>query len=71
MKSSSRPWRTLSFLTSLIVTLLVIRSAPSHASMSADFDTTGPQKFHSRPVPRIGGAGMLAALLASDSLARR
>ena len=55
----------LSFLTSLIVTLAVVRSAPAHARLSSDFDTTGPQKFHSRPVPRIGGVGMLAALAAS------
>jgi UDP-N-acetylmuramyl pentapeptide phosphotransferase/UDP-N-acetylglucosamine-1-phosphate transferase len=55
----------LSFLTSLVVTLLVVRSAASHERLSADFDITGPQKFHSRPVPRIGGIGMLAAVLAS------
>ena len=55
----------LSFLTSLVVTLLVVRSAASHERLSADFNITGPQKFHSRPVPRIGGIGMLAAVLAS------
>ena len=55
----------LSFLTSLVVTLLVVRSAASHERLSADFNINGPQKFHSRPVPRIGGVGMLAAVLAS------
>ena len=55
----------LSFLTSLVVTLAVVRSAPSHGRLSSDFDTTSPQKFHDRPVPRIGGVAMLAALLAS------
>jgi UDP-N-acetylmuramyl pentapeptide phosphotransferase/UDP-N-acetylglucosamine-1-phosphate transferase len=55
----------LSFLTSLFVTLLVIRSAGSHARLSGDHDTQGPQKFHSRPVPRIGGVGMLAAIVSS------
>ncbi|MFZ2648527.1 MAG: glycosyltransferase [Burkholderiaceae bacterium] len=58
----------LSFLTSLIVTLLVVRSAATHARLSADFDTTGPQKFHARPVPRVGGIGMLSALVASACL---
>ncbi len=55
----------LSFLTSLVVTLLVVRSASSHERLSADFDITGPQKFHSRPVPRVGGVGMLVALVVS------
>ena len=58
----------LSFLTSLVVTLLVVRSSDSHARLSADFNTTGPQKFHARPVPRVGGVGMLCALLASACL---
>ena len=53
---SSHPMSALilSFLTSLVVTLFVVRSASSHERLSADFDVTGPQKFHSRPVPRIG-----------------
>ena len=52
----------VSFLTSLVVTLLVVRSASLHSSMSADHDFSGPQKFHTRPVPRIGGAGVLVAM---------
>ena len=58
----------LSFLMSLVITLLVVRSSDSHARLSADFNTTGPQKFHARPVPRVGGVGMLCALLASACL---
>lgn len=58
----------LSFLTSLLVTLVVVRSAGSHARLSADHDTQGPQKFHTRPVPRIGGVGMFAATVASGLL---
>ena len=58
----------LSFLTSLMVTLLVVRTASSHAGISSDFDTTGPQKFHEHPVPRVGGIGMMCALLASACL---
>jgi UDP-N-acetylmuramyl pentapeptide phosphotransferase/UDP-N-acetylglucosamine-1-phosphate transferase len=52
----------LAFLTSLIATLLVVRSASLHAWMSADSDLTGPQKFHTRAVPRIGGIGVLVAM---------
>jgi len=52
----------LSFLTSLVATLLVVRSASLHAWMSADTDFTGPQKFHTRAVPRIGGVGVLVAM---------
>ena len=52
----------VSFLTSLAVTLLVVRSASLHSWMSADHDFTGPQKFHTRAVPRIGGAAILVAM---------
>lgn len=44
----------LSFATSLVVSLLIIRSASLHGALS-DTDLSGPQKFHARPVPRIGG----------------
>lgn len=60
----------LSFLTSLLVTMLVVRSAGRHAWLSADHDLSGPQKFHSTPVPRIGGLGISAALLAGAVLAQ-
>jgi UDP-N-acetylmuramyl pentapeptide phosphotransferase/UDP-N-acetylglucosamine-1-phosphate transferase len=52
----------ISFLTSLVVTLLVVRSASLHSWMSADHDFSGPQKFHTRAVPRIGGFGVLVAM---------
>ena len=52
----------VSFLTSLVVTLLVVRSASLHSRMSADHDFSGPQKFHTHAVPRIGGAGVLVAM---------
>jgi UDP-N-acetylmuramyl pentapeptide phosphotransferase/UDP-N-acetylglucosamine-1-phosphate transferase len=54
----------LSFLTSCVFSLIVVRSADRHAKHSGDHDMTGPQKFHSRPVPRIGGLGVLAGVLA-------
>ncbi len=60
----------LSFLTSLVVTLLVVRSAERHAHHSADHDLSGPQKFHSTPVPRVGGVGVFVAMLAGVTLAQ-
>jgi UDP-N-acetylmuramyl pentapeptide phosphotransferase/UDP-N-acetylglucosamine-1-phosphate transferase len=53
-----------SFLTAFTVTLLIVRSAGQHARLSADHDLSGPQKFHSRPVPRVGGVAVFAAIVA-------
>ena len=60
----------LTFLTSLFSTLLVIRSADGHAGHSADHDLSGPQKFHSRAVPRIGGLGVFVGVLAGVTWAQ-
>jgi len=54
---------TFSFLTSFVVTLLIVRSSRRHGRLSADHDLSGPQKFHTRPVPRIGGVSIMAAFL--------
>lgn len=51
------------FAVSLCVTLLIVHSTKMHASLTMDSDVSGPQKFHARPVPRIGGVGILAGLL--------
>lgn len=53
----------VAFAVSLAVTLLVVRSVKSHARFSLDHDLSGPQKFHARAVPRIGGVGIFAGLL--------
>lgn len=55
----------LGFLVSLLVTLLIVRYAHLHEKFSTDTDFSGVQKFHARPVPRVGGIGILAGLLAS------
>jgi UDP-N-acetylmuramyl pentapeptide phosphotransferase/UDP-N-acetylglucosamine-1-phosphate transferase len=60
----------MSFVVSLIVTLLVVRSNDRHAHLSADHDLDGPQKFHVHPVPRIGGVGVLIAMLSGALLAQ-
>ena len=54
----------VAFLASLIVTLWVVRAARSAGHAAHDSDLSGPQKFHVRPVPRIGGLGIVAGVLA-------
>lgn len=58
------------FLVGLVATLLIMRSSMRHAHLSADHDLSGPQKFHGRPVPRVGGAGIMAALVAGGVIAQ-
>lgn len=59
----------LSFTVSLLSTLAVLRSADRHSRLSADTEISGPQKFHTRPVPRIGGLCVLIAMCAGVLLA--
>ncbi|UXH77619.1 MraY family glycosyltransferase [Roseateles amylovorans] len=51
------------FAVAAVVTLYVVHSSTRHGHFSADHDLSGPQKFHSRPVPRIGGVGIFVGLL--------
>ena len=57
------------FVVALIATLFIMRSTMRHGHLSADHDLTGPQKFHSRPVPRVGGLGVMAGIVAGVVLA--
>lgn len=54
---------SISFVVSLVVTLLVIRYDHLHSHLSADHDMTGVQKFHAVAVPRVGGVGIYAGAL--------
>lgn len=45
----------IAFFTSLITTIIIIRTQSLHGKMSGDQDFDGPQKFHTKAVPRIGG----------------
>ncbi|HEY1090373.1 MAG TPA: glycosyltransferase [Burkholderiaceae bacterium] len=47
-----------SFGVALIATLFLVRSSHLHGGLTSDHDFSGPQKFHSRAVPRIGGLGI-------------
>jgi UDP-N-acetylmuramyl pentapeptide phosphotransferase/UDP-N-acetylglucosamine-1-phosphate transferase len=55
------------FFASFITTLLIIRFKHLHSHLSADSDLSGPQKFHTKIVPRIGGisiaGGVFVAIL--------
>ncbi len=57
------------FLVAVLTTLLIMRSGMRHGHISSDHDLSGPQKFHGRPVPRVGGAGILAAIVAGGVIA--
>lgn len=59
----------LALLISALVTLLVIRSGRLHSALTGDNDLQGPQKFHSRPVPRVGGVGIFLAMAGVVALA--
>jgi UDP-N-acetylmuramyl pentapeptide phosphotransferase/UDP-N-acetylglucosamine-1-phosphate transferase len=51
------------FLTSFVITLLIIRLKHLHQRYSADTDLSGPQKFHTIAVPRIGGISIAVSLM--------
>ncbi|MCL1886913.1 MAG: glycosyltransferase [Betaproteobacteria bacterium] len=53
----------LSFFVSLIVTLLIVRFQNVHGKYTADHDLTGVQKFHAQVVPRVGGIGIMCAMI--------
>jgi UDP-N-acetylmuramyl pentapeptide phosphotransferase/UDP-N-acetylglucosamine-1-phosphate transferase len=57
----------VSFAASFAVTLWVVRSAERLARVAGDHQLDGPQKFHHRPVPRIGGAGIVVGVLAGTA----
>ena len=45
----------IAFFSAFISTILIVRTQKLHGSISGDQDFDGPQKFHTRAVPRIGG----------------
>ncbi len=52
----------ISFILSSLITLLVIKKAKWYTA-AMDTDVLGVQKFHSRAVPRIGGIGIILAVI--------
>ncbi|NKI95079.1 glycosyltransferase [Rhizobacter sp. SG703] len=57
------------FIAGLLATLFIMRSSLRHGHLSADHDLSGPQKFHTRPVPRVGGGGIMLAVLVGAGIA--
>jgi UDP-GlcNAc:undecaprenyl-phosphate/decaprenyl-phosphate GlcNAc-1-phosphate transferase len=55
----------LAFFISLISTLALIRYQHLHEKISSDYDLSGPQKFHTQAVPRVGSIGIFLALICS------
>ena len=55
----------LSFGVSAASTLLLVHASKGRGSLFIDKDFTKPQKFHSVPVSRAGGVGVLLGVLAS------
>lgn len=56
------------FVAAFAVTLAVVRSAKRLEGLAGDHDLSGPQKFHARPVPRIGGVGIVVGVAAGAGL---
>jgi UDP-N-acetylmuramyl pentapeptide phosphotransferase/UDP-N-acetylglucosamine-1-phosphate transferase len=54
---------TLSMMAALALALGLVRAAPLRLRMAHDNDLSGPQKFHVRPVPRIGGLAVFAGVV--------
>lgn len=58
-------WILLSaFCISFVVTIAVVRSRGALSTHASDADLDGPQKFHHKAVPRIGGLGILLGTVA-------
>ncbi len=56
------------FFTSFIATILIIRTQKLHGRFSADLNLDGPQKFHTKSVPRIGGIAIGLGIFAAIAL---
>ncbi|MBL8289948.1 MAG: glycosyltransferase family 4 protein [Rubrivivax sp.] len=53
------------FTCSFAITMFVVHATKTRGALLLDSDTSGPQKFHARPVARVGGIGIFAGLLAA------
>lgn len=53
----------LSIASAWLMTALTLRASHRYGDVFHDHDLTGPQKMHSRPVPRIGGCGVVVGVV--------
>jgi UDP-N-acetylmuramyl pentapeptide phosphotransferase/UDP-N-acetylglucosamine-1-phosphate transferase len=58
----------LSFFVSVLLTGWVVHHLGRGDSRALDHDVSGPQKFHDRAVPRVGGVGIFAGMVAGAAL---
>lgn len=56
------------FFTSFIITIIIICTEKLHGMLSADTDLNGPQKFHNKAVPRIGGLAIVLGIFMSITI---
>lgn len=59
----------LAFVLSLVITLGLIRYQHLHERVTNDCDLSGPQKFHTHAVPRIGGIGIALSIFITSLIA--
>lgn len=52
-------------IVSFAVSMLIVLTQGWHGPLSLDQDVTSAQKFHKKPVPRIGGIALLLGMLAT------
>lgn len=50
---------------------LIVRFGRLHAGLSFDLPHSGPQKFHTRPTPRVGGVTVFAGAIAAAMVMRQ
>jgi len=55
----------VAFFTSFIITIIIIRTQTLHGSISGDSNFDGPQKFHTKAVPRVGGLAIGLGIFAA------
>lgn len=55
----------VAFAASVLACYLILRSARWHLPYTADPSGAQPQKFHTQPVPRVGGLGLLVGVVAA------
>lgn len=58
----------LTLIFSLLITLHLIKYKFKNNHLFFDYDTSGPQKFHEKPVPRIGGISIYFACVLSATI---
>ena len=58
----------LSFFISVLLTGWVVHALGRSGSFALDHDVSGPQKFHARAVPRVGGIGVFGGIAAGVAL---